>query len=181
VVDLDPVAGPLHEAWRRAVSEGQPAPSRITPPHLEPEGGAVAPAPTSRDNDLSAVLRLDGNLICAVNVSNLEASAAWYERVLGFRRLFFSAKYNWCELTAGIGAVTIGLAEAKPLKPDGGALLIFGTTDLDATRGRLEVDGVRFDGPTQVIHHVAKLAGFFDPDGNRLMLRESLAPLSPKK
>ncbi|MCH7849940.1 MAG: VOC family protein, partial [Planctomycetes bacterium] len=34
--------------------------------------------------------------------------------------------------------------------------------------------GVRFDGPTEEIPGIVKLASLFDPDNNRLMLYESL-------
>ena len=52
---------------------------------------------------------------------------------------------------------------------------MFGVTDIDAARTEMEGKAVRFDGETQVIPGMVKLATFFDPDGNSYMLSQSLA------
>jgi CreA protein len=46
--------------------------------------------------------------------------------------------------------------------------------DIDAARAALEAAGVRFDGDTDVNEGMVKLATFFDPDGNALMLSQTL-------
>jgi hypothetical protein len=46
--------------------------------------------------------------------------------------------------------------------------------DIDAARSQMERKKVRFDGPTQEIPGMVKLATFFDPDGNAHMLYQSL-------
>ena len=56
-----------------------------------------------------------------------------------------------------------------------GAVLTFGVKDIDAARASLESRKVRFDGPTQTIPGMVRLATFFDEDGNALMLYQDLA------
>jgi hypothetical protein len=46
--------------------------------------------------------------------------------------------------------------------------------DIATARAGLEGAGVPFDGETQVLPGLVKLATFSDPDGNRFMLAESL-------
>ena len=52
---------------------------------------------------------------------------------------------------------------------------MFGVVDIDVARAELEGKGVRFDGDTIELPGMVKLASFFDPDGNRYMLAQSLA------
>ena len=51
---------------------------------------------------------------------------------------------------------------------------MFGVADIDAARVELEAKGVVFDGDTRELPGMVKLATFFDPDGNRYMLAQSL-------
>jgi uncharacterized glyoxalase superfamily protein PhnB len=57
-----------------------------------------------------------------------------------------------------------------------GTTPVFGVKDIEAARSHLESNGVRFDGETQVIPEMVKLATFYDPDGNPWMLAESSMP-----
>ena len=50
-----------------------------------------------------------------------------------------------------------------------------GVKDIAAARSVLEARGVEFDGETAEIPGLVKLASFRDPDGNALMLAESLS------
>jgi predicted enzyme related to lactoylglutathione lyase len=61
---------------------------------------------------------------------------------------------------------------AGPGRP--GATLTFGVTDIDVAHKQLEAKKVRFDGPTRTIEGMVKLAAFYDPDGNMLMLYHDL-------
>ena len=47
-------------------------------------------------------------------------------------------------------------------------------TDKEEARGYLEGKGVRFDGETQDVGGMVKLATFFDPDGNPYMLAQNM-------
>ena len=51
----------------------------------------------------------------------------------------------------------------------------FAVEDIDAARKLLESKDVRFDGPTRVYDGMVKLATFYDPDGNTLMLFQDLS------
>ncbi len=56
----------------------------------------------------------------------------------------------------------------------GGCVPVWGVRDITAARASLEAAGVRFDGPTQEISGMVKLATFYDPDGNAMMFAQSL-------
>jgi len=60
-----------------------------------------------------------------------------------------------------------------------GVTLTWGVHDIEAARKTLEADEVRFDGPTQEIPEMVKLATFYDPDGNTYMLYQSLSDKQP--
>ncbi len=55
----------------------------------------------------------------------------------------------------------------------GSTVPTFGVTDLDAARGRLEANGVKFD-DTSEVPGMVRLATFYDPDGNPWMLAQVL-------
>ena len=70
--------------------------------------------------------------------------------------------------------MTIGLGQNEEVDGRGGTTPVFGVTDIEVARRDLEGKGVRFDGDSQEIPGMVKLATFFDPDGNSYMLSESL-------
>ena len=112
----------------------------------------------------------------AFQVSDLKRSIAWYRDVLGFTLLYEVAEIGWAELATETTKVNIGVSQVeKPKSAGGGAVPTFGVVDIDAARANLESRKVRFDGPTQEIPGMVKLATFFDPDGNALMLFQDLS------
>ena len=83
---------------------------------------------------------------------------------------------GWCEMKTGVDRVQLGLSQVEAASPGpGGATLTFGVKDIQAARSKLESQKIRFDGDTQVIPEMVKLATFFDPDGNTLMFYEDLS------
>ncbi|MCC6285998.1 MAG: VOC family protein [Phycisphaerales bacterium] len=100
-------------------------------------------------------------------------SMAWYESMLGFQRLYDVPEIGWCEVGSHIPGVSLGFSEVESPKV-GGTVPTFGVLDIDAARKELEAKGVRFDGQTRTIPGMVKLATLFDPDGNALMLVQSL-------
>jgi predicted enzyme related to lactoylglutathione lyase len=59
--------------------------------------------------------------------------------------------------------------------PGGGAVLTFNVRDIDAARAHIESRrDVHFDGETCTIEGWVRLAALYDPDGNVLMLAQSL-------
>lgn len=130
---------------------------------------------TSENDDMKDDLGFDGGLTCALSVSDLEASLAWYRDVLGFELLFRVDEMGWCELKSPVDRVSVGLAQVDAPRVEGGATPTFGVRDVDSARATLEDRGVRFDGPTMTIPEMVRLATFFDPDGNKLMLYQDLS------
>ena len=116
----------------------------------------------------------DGGLTCVIQVSDLSASKAWYQEVLDFQLLFELPDKAFCELASPVNRVTVGLSQVNDFKTSLGTTLTFGVNNIETARSELESRGVRFDGPTEEIPGIVKLASLFDPDNNRLMLYESL-------
>ena len=119
-------------------------------------------------------LQFNGALTIAFQVADMAVAQAWYRDVLGLTPLFEVKEMGWCELATETQGVSVGLSQVEAPKVGAGPVPTFGVKDIDAARGLLEGQGVRFDGETQVIPELVKLAGFFDPDGNVLMLSQDL-------
>ena len=120
-------------------------------------------------------LGFDGGLTCALAVSDLGRSLAWYADTLGFTLLYKMDEMGWAEMATPVAKVNVGLSQVEAPRVEGGATLTFGVTDIASARATLEQQDVRFDGPTQEIPAMVKLATFYDPDGNKMMLYEDLS------
>lgn len=120
-------------------------------------------------------LGYDGGLTCAIQVKDRKASAKWYQDVLGFKLLYDVEEIGWCELATSVERVNVGLSEVESPQVKGGTTLTFGVKDVNAARKQLESKDVKFDGSTRVYDGMVKLATFYDPDGNTLMLYEDLS------
>ena len=116
----------------------------------------------------------DGGLTCAIQCADLDRALAWYQEVLGFRLLYRADELAWAELESPVARVSVGMGQVETPLVQGGATLTWGVTDIDAARDHLEGNDVRFDGQTQTIPGMVRLATFFDPDGNRHMLYQDL-------
>ena len=79
---------------------------------------------------------------------------------------------GWVEYAHAEKATPIGLAE----QPQGtrGAVVVLKVDDLERARTELTRQGIQFDGPTQDIPGVARLALFRDPSGNPLQLAQPI-------
>ena len=131
-------------------------------------------SPAATPSAASGSLGYDGGLTCSYQVSDIKKAIAWYQTVLGFKLLYHIEEMGWCELSTGVNRVNVGLSQVE--KPNVGlcAKLTWGVKDIDAARRTLEAKKVRFDGPTQEIPGMVKLATFFDPDGNPMMFYQDL-------
>ncbi len=116
-----------------------------------------------------------GDLTCALSVKDLSKAMAWYKDTLGFELVYKLDDMGWCEMKTAVKDVSLGLSQVEKPEVKGGATLVFGVSDIDKARGELEKKSVRFDGETQTIEGMVKLATFFDPDGNKFMLSQSLS------
>ena len=121
-------------------------------------------------------LGYEGGLHCDLRVTDLARSLGWYTDVLGFSVIHHVPENGWAELQAPVPQVRVGLTEVESMPPaGGGAVLTFNVRDIDAARKYLETRGdIRFDGDTCTIEGWVRLATLYDPDGNVLMLAESL-------
>ena len=117
----------------------------------------------------------DGGLTVAYEVSDCAKSIAWYQEMLGFKLQYHLEQMGWCELESHIPRVNVGLSQVEKPKVGAGPTLTWGVNDIEAAKKELEGKGVRFDGDIRVIPDMVKLAVFFDPDGNDLMLYQSLS------
>ena len=119
-------------------------------------------------------IRFDGGLTCAMGVSDLDRSIAWYRDTLGFELLYRFEGEAWCELGTSVERVNLGLSEVEEAGGKGGATLTFGVEDIEAAKSELDSLGVRQDGPIRDIPGLVRLLTFYDPDDNALMLYEDL-------
>ena len=121
-----------------------------------------------------SAIQTDGTITIALSVTDRAASAAWYEEMMGFSKLYDADEMGWTEMATTTESVTLGLGEQMDATP-GNAVPVFGVADLDAARAALEARDVRFDGETEHVPGMVKLATFYDPDGNALMMAQNLS------
>jgi CreA protein len=123
----------------------------------------------------AAPIEYADHLTISIGVRNLDDAIAWYRDMLGFEVIYKLEEMGWCELKTSMNGVSIGVGQSEEPKTEG-TTPVFGVRDIEAARSHLESNGVRFDGETQVIPDMVKLATFYDPDGNPWMLAESNMP-----
>ena len=123
---------------------------------------------------MSAAIRYKGDVTLSFGVTSLDAAIDWYQQALGFTLLYRLDDMGWCELQGPDKNITVGLGVREEVKPGGGSVPVWGVLDIAEARAALEARQVRFDGDTVEIPNMVKLATFFDPDGNAMMLVESL-------
>ena len=116
----------------------------------------------------------DRTITLSTPVTDLDASIAWFRDTLGFEEIFKVPEAGWAEVSTSAAGVTIGL-NAGEVPQGGGTTTVLGVVDIDGARAELEGKGVRFEGDTVELPGMVKLATFFDPDGNRFMVAQSLA------
>jgi catechol 2,3-dioxygenase-like lactoylglutathione lyase family enzyme len=122
-------------------------------------------------------IAFDGGLTCALGVTDLDRSIAWYEKILGFSVLYRMDAMAWCEMSTAVSRVNIGLSQVQEITPKGGATLTFGVTDIDAAKEALLAADVRLDGDGDIfeVPDMVRLLTFYDPDGNALMFYQDLS------
>lgn len=116
----------------------------------------------------------NSTITIALSVKNRVVSAAWFKKHLGFEEMYSVDEAGWSELSTNTPGVTIGLGDAQEVKT-GNTMPVFGVDDFDKSRKALEKAGVKFDGDTIEVEGMVKVAAFFDPDGNGLMIAEDLS------
>jgi catechol 2,3-dioxygenase-like lactoylglutathione lyase family enzyme len=116
----------------------------------------------------------DGGLTCAMGVSDLGRSIAWYRETLGFDLIYRMEDDAWCELRTGVERVNLGLSQVEEAGGKGGATLTFGVEDIEEAKADLDSRGIRQDGPIRDIPGLVRLLTFYDPDDNALMLYQDM-------
>src|SRR3954454_15091488 len=116
-----------------------------------------------------------GEATAALAVGDYGKALAWYRDVLGFEVVFELETWGWAQLQSPVTGLLVGIGQTEEVKHGGGATLTFTVEDIEAARATLEGQGVRFDGETSQVEDMVRLATFFDPDGNALMLAQQLA------
>lgn len=124
---------------------------------------------------MASPLAYTGGLTLAMQVSDLDKALAWYNDVLGFPTLFKVDDIGWGEVRTEIEGVNVGLSQVETPEVGRGPVPTFGVASVDEARAKLEAKGVRFDGETREYPGMVRLATFFDPDGNALMLYQDLS------
>ncbi len=119
-------------------------------------------------------IEYDGEVTLSMQVSDMEKSIQWYQHTLGLELLYKVDEIGWCEMATKTDGLRVGLSQVENAKGSAGCTPTFGILDIEAARASLESKDVRFDGPTQEIEGLVKLATFYDPDGNAFMLAQSL-------
>ncbi|MGH9632033.1 MAG: VOC family protein [Bryobacteraceae bacterium] len=108
------------------------------------------------------------------SVTDINVAKHFYGEVLGLKKTFETV--GWVEFSHAEGAPSLGLSLASAVRErGGGATVVFGVDDLNATMDRLKSLDIKFEGRVESIPHVATIATFRDPFGNRLQIAESLA------
>lgn len=116
----------------------------------------------------------NNTITIALSVTDRAASAAWFKQHLGFEEIIAIDEAGWTEIATNTPGVTLGLGDAEEVK-GGNTMPVFGVDDFDSSRKALEEAGVQFDGDTIEVEGMVKVAGFFDPDGNGLMIAQDLS------
>lgn len=120
-------------------------------------------------------LGFDGGLTCAFGVSDIKKSIEWYRDRLGFELAYEVEDIGWAEMKTPVNNVFVGFSQVEKPEVKGGPTLTFGVKNIEATRTRLEERGIRFDGDIVEYPGMVKLTTFYDCDGHKLMLYQSLA------
>jgi catechol 2,3-dioxygenase-like lactoylglutathione lyase family enzyme len=114
-------------------------------------------------------------VVAQVPVSDFGRAVDWFRDKLGFEADYTLPDIGWGELRSPIPGLTLGIATnpesaGKSTQP----LLALSVDDIEASRAALEAAGVAFDGPTEEMPGMVKLATFRDPDGNLYHLAQTL-------
>jgi predicted enzyme related to lactoylglutathione lyase len=110
------------------------------------------------------------------NTSDFDRAKKFYTEVLGLPIAYDAPEMGWIEFGYPNQAhIAINLWRDQATKPPalGGATVTFSCDDVRGTLEHLQSQGIKCDTPDE-IPGVVILASFYDPDGNRLQLAQSL-------
>jgi predicted enzyme related to lactoylglutathione lyase len=105
-------------------------------------------------------------------VDDFESAKKFYGQVLGLKKTF--EMQQWAEFAGAEGEESIGIAANPHAGKEPGATVVLDVSDIERERRRLESAGVKFEGKTEEIAGIVRIATFRDPYGNRLQLAQAL-------
>jgi predicted enzyme related to lactoylglutathione lyase len=105
-------------------------------------------------------------------VDDFEGAKKFYGEVLGLKKTFEAQE--WAEFAGAQGEQSIGIAANPRAGKEPGATVVLDVNDIERERKRLESAGVKFEGKTEEIPGIVRLATFRDSHGNRLQLAQAL-------
>lgn len=126
-----------------------------------------APEPEPKTHRVGDVVFHVDTAIVAIPVRDLEASKAWYRRVLGSEVVYEVPEQRWCEVSTPASGTLLGLHEQSGTAGPANALGV-GVADMAKARAHLVSHGVELEHDVVVIPGIVKLLYFRDPDGNRM-------------
>ena len=106
------------------------------------------------------------------NVKDFDEAKKFYGNVLGLKKTL--EIQGWAEFSHAEGEAAIGVAANPKTGKEPGATIVLRVDDIERERKRLQAGGVKFEGETEEIPGMVKLATFRDPSGNRLQLCQVL-------
>lgn len=122
-------------------------------------------------------LTFEPGITIAIDVTDWNAARKWYCEKLGFVETWATEEGGWADFQPVGANISVGLNRLEAGTPHpgpGGVTMTFSVRDIEAARTELESRGVEFMGPTNELPGMVKLAVFRDPDGNAMMLAQSL-------
>jgi catechol 2,3-dioxygenase-like lactoylglutathione lyase family enzyme len=123
-----------------------------------------------------APIAFSGEIMPAFHVKDLDAARRWYRDVLGFEVVYDLPEQGWCELATPSKDAKLGLAADDTAAGSNQAYCAFGVKDMAAAKAQLVQHGVALEGDVVELPGIVKLLYFRDPEQNRLMFFQSLAP-----
>ncbi len=103
---------------------------------------------------------------------DLDKAKEFYGNVLGLKQVF--EMEGWAEFAHAPKGTSIGVSANPSHQGQNGATVVLKVDNLDQTRSRLAGNGVQFEGDTEEIPGVVRIATFRDPFGNPLQLVQEL-------
>lgn len=128
-------------------------------------------APTAPKSPIA----FEGSVMNAIQVRDIDAAKAWYERVLGSEVVYELPDKSWCEVTSPVKGSLIGLKrveEGGTFQDNGGSRMSFGVLDMAQAKAWLVKNQVSIEGDVVEIPQTVKLLHFADRDGNKLLFYE---------
>jgi predicted enzyme related to lactoylglutathione lyase len=109
-------------------------------------------------------------------VTDWDRAKRFYKDILALKPAFGMDEMGWLEFEVGSAPTHLAISRTEPGQSTaaaGGGVAVIAVKDIEGVRADLVGKGVRCD-DVQVIPNVVKLCSFFDPDGNRIQLAQSL-------